>query len=75
MSQPTPPQPRTRAQNQARHWQQRQADAAARGPAAVASVWFDAARMVAKQRALNGSPEVWDDLAKTLKAFYERHAR
>ncbi|GAA4658820.1 hypothetical protein GCM10023347_07680 [Streptomyces chumphonensis] len=66
---------RTRAQNQAQHWEQRQVLAREDGPQAVASVWFDAARMVAKQRALGGEMEVWEELAKALRDFYQRYSQ
>lgn len=66
---------RTRAQNQAKHWEDRQLLAKKDGPQAVASVWFDAARMVAKQHALGGEEKVWEELAKTLKDFYQRYSQ
>lgn len=72
---------RTRAQNQAKHWEDRQLLAREDGPSAVASVWFDAARMVAKQKALGRREDApdknkeWDELAKTLKDFYLDHSQ
>jgi hypothetical protein len=66
---------RTRAQNQAKHWEDRQLAARADGPPAVAAVWFDASRMVANQRALHGDEQVWEELAKTLKDFYTRYSQ
>ena len=63
---------RTRAQNQARFWAERQG--AAESPAEVAAIWFDACRMVARQSELAGKPEVWTKLATTLNDFFKSHS-
>jgi hypothetical protein len=63
------PAPKTRAQNQKQLWEEKQRRAREQGPHAVAAVWFDAIRMLAKQK-----PELWPSLAALLKDFYDRHA-
>lgn len=68
MSKPGTP-ARTRAQNQKQLWEDKQRRAKEQGPPAVAAVWFDANRMLARQR-----PELWEPLAALLKDFYDRHA-
>lgn len=65
----------TRQQNQADYWNARQAAAAHLGPSAVAAVWYDACRMVARQREKNGSPEVWNQLASHLHDFFKAHTQ
>lgn len=65
---------RTRAQNQALHYERLQREAATEGPDAVATVWQNAARMVARQRELAGDDSVWEDYAATLRDWYQRHA-
>ncbi|WP_103503937.1 hypothetical protein [Streptomyces sp. SM14] len=68
------PRKRTRAQNQAAHYERLQREAATQGPDAVATVWQNAARMVARQRSQAGDDSVWEDYAATLRAWYQRHA-
>ncbi|MFJ2781549.1 hypothetical protein [Kitasatospora sp. NPDC087315] len=61
-----------RAQNQAKHWNGKQADA--QTSADRASVWFDACRSVAHRAEREGRPEVWTQLQHTLHDFFSRHS-
>ena len=75
MTTPAAPADRRRA-NQLRHWQQRQAAQAARGPKGVAASWWDRARAIATQEARqSGSDEAWSDLARALENWCQRYAQ
>ena len=62
-----------RRANQIRHWQQRQAAQAGRGPKGVAASWWDRARAVAAQQERAGDPEAWNDLARFLENYVARY--
>ena len=64
-----------RQKNQAEYWNARQAAAAVLGPAPVAAVWYDACRMVARQREKQGDAEVWNKLASHLHDFFQAHTQ
>jgi hypothetical protein len=64
-----------RQKNQAAYWNGRQTAAANLGPAAVAAVWYDACRTVARQAEKNGNPEVWNNLASHLHDFFRAHTQ
>lgn len=66
---------RTRQKNQAAYWNARQEAATHIGPSAVAAVWYDACRMVARQVEKNGSNEVWNKLASHLHDFFQAHTQ
>ncbi|MCX4885883.1 hypothetical protein [Streptomyces sp. NBC_00847] len=63
----------TAQRNQADHWNRRQAEAAEKGPDAVAAVWWDACRMLARKAEKAGTPDVWNQLASHLHDFYRHH--
>ncbi|MEU6990356.1 hypothetical protein ABZ953_06795 [Streptomyces sp. NPDC046465] len=65
--------PIDRQKNQAEYWNQRQKAAALLGPDAVAAVWYDACRMVARQSQKHGDTEVWNRLASHLHDFFQHH--
>ncbi|WP_042370532.1 hypothetical protein [Streptacidiphilus neutrinimicus] len=62
----------SRAQNQAKHWEDRQA--AATTPQQQAAVWYDACRMLAANLEAAGKPEVWTRLAEQLRGFYQDYS-
>jgi len=62
-----------RQKNQAEYWNQRQKAAALLGPDAVAAVWFDACRMVARQNQKLGDADTWNKLASHLHDFFKAH--
>lgn len=61
----------TRQQNQAAHWNSKQA--AAKTPMDVVSVWYEACRMLAKHASKNGDAALANALASHLHDFYQRH--
>lgn len=61
--------------NQAAHWNSRQAEAADKGPDAVAAVWWDACRMLARKAEKAGDTGVWNQLASHLHDFYRHHTQ
>jgi hypothetical protein len=62
----------SRAQNQAKHWEGRQA--AATTPQQQAAVWYDAYRMLAANLEAAGKTEVWMRLAERLHGFYQDYS-
>lgn len=60
-----------RRRNQAEFWNDKQTRATT--PEARTAVWFDACRMVVRNAERNGRPELWDELAKHLHAFFQHH--
>lgn len=63
---------RRRLENRAKHWAAR--EAAASTPEEKAAVMYDACRMVATNKSMAGRPEVWNELAAHLAAFYRQHS-
>lgn len=61
--------------NQAKHWNDRQAAAAERGPDHVAAVWWDACRMLARKAEKTGQSDVWSQLASHLHDFFRHHTQ
>jgi hypothetical protein len=64
-----------RLENQAKHYNARQAEAVQKGPMAVVALWFDASRMVAKNALEDGDPNVANALASHLHDFFKRHTQ
>lgn len=64
-----------RLENQAKHYNGRQADAVQKGPMHVVALWFDASRMVAKNALEDGDPAVANALASHLHDFFKRYTQ
>lgn len=64
-----------RAANRARHWEERQKRAAARGPRGIAGAWWDRARVVAADREKAGDQAAWDELSRWLENYCQRYGR
>lgn len=64
-----------RLENQAKHYNSRQADAVQKGPMHVVALWFDASRMVAKNALEDGDPAVANALASHLHDFFKRYTQ
>ncbi|NUS25046.1 MAG: hypothetical protein HOV92_12600 [Streptomyces sp.] len=64
-----------RLENQARHYNSRQAEAVQRGPMDVVALWFDASRKVAKNALEDGDPAVANALASHLHDFFQRYTQ
>ncbi|MEW2312408.1 hypothetical protein AB0918_27880 [Streptomyces sp. NPDC006864] len=62
-----------RAENQRAHFEQRQAERAARGPRGLAESWMERARAIAATRETNGDEDVWNDLARTMATWVSRY--
>ncbi|MCQ1582308.1 hypothetical protein ACFC36_35885 [Streptomyces rubiginosohelvolus] len=62
-----------RAANQRAHFEQRQAERAARGPRGLAESWMERARAIAATRETNGDEDVWNDLARTMSTWVSRY--
>lgn len=61
------------AENRAKHLAAR--EAAAKSPEDKAALIYDACRTVAVHQEMAGHPEVWDEFAKHLAAFYNRYTQ
>ncbi|MYW34456.1 hypothetical protein [Streptomyces sp. SID2119] len=64
-----------RAANQRAHFEQRQAERAARGPRGLAESWMERARAIAATRETNGDEDVWNDLARTMATWVSRYEK
>ncbi|MEU9535879.1 hypothetical protein AB0D00_26670 [Streptomyces sp. NPDC048213] len=62
-----------RALNQRAHFEQRQAERAARGPRGLAESWIERARAIAATREKDGDEDVWNDLARTVSTWVSRY--
>jgi hypothetical protein len=62
----------SRARNQKKHWEDRQA--AATTAQQQAAVWYDACRMLAANLEAAGRTEVWMRLAERLHGFYQDYS-
>ena len=61
------------AANRRAHFEQRQAERAARGPRGLAESWMERARAIAATREKNGDEDVWNDLARTVSTWVSRY--
>lgn len=64
---------RKRMENQARHYNERQARAAEEGPMALVALWSEVCRKLAKDALQDGDRTVADALSSHLNDFYVRH--
>ncbi|QUI36326.1 hypothetical protein H9W91_35795 (plasmid) [Streptomyces alfalfae] len=62
-----------RALNQRAHFEQRQAERAARGPRGLAESWMERARAIAATREKGGDEDVWNDLSRTIATWVSRY--
>ncbi|MET8945445.1 hypothetical protein ACH4ZX_36655 [Streptomyces sp. NPDC020490] len=57
------------------HWLERQRrQVELRGDAGLVDAWWDRVRSICKARAAQGDPEPWQDLARTLENWVQRHS-
>lgn len=61
------------AANRLAHFEQRQAERAARGPRGLAESWMERARAVAAGREKAGDAEAWNDLSRTISHWVSRY--
>lgn len=64
-----------RIANQAEHYNQAQAKAAAAGPMHLVTFWTNVCRKLAKDALENGDPSIANGLAAHMNDFYRRHAQ
>jgi hypothetical protein len=62
-----------RAANRLAHFEQRQAERAARGPRGLAESWMERARAIAATREKSGDEDVWNDLSRTISTWVSRY--
>lgn len=65
----------TSRQNQADHYNQRLADAVARGPMHVVAFWYDATRKLCREAERQGNPDLANKLASHLHDFFQAHTQ
>ncbi|MFK0231405.1 hypothetical protein ACIQUL_37195 [Streptomyces sp. NPDC090303] len=61
------------AANRRAHFEQRQAERAARGPRGLAESWMERARAVAATREKAGDEDVWNDLSRSIANWVSRY--
>ncbi|MFL4496468.1 hypothetical protein ACJ6WD_35300 [Streptomyces sp. VTCC 41912] len=57
------------------HWAERQRrQIELRGDAGLVDAWWDRVRSICKAQAAQDNPEAWQDLARTLENWVQRHS-